>query len=286
MARVTIIIGYLVSICILACLLAYPIYLATDADFERIVSRTILVNAVILFYPLCCLLKIHHPSDLGFIKANPITSITNSVVIGFLMLAPISMFFIYCEYRYWEPNAAALLPLVIALFSALASGLIIGLIEETLFRGVIQSQLSKVFNVVLVIAIVNIIYASVHFLQAPDSTATLQIHWYTGFIILREAFANLANYELYADAWLALLLAGIFLSMIKLRSNNLWWCIGIHAGWVTHIKLFKDLTNRSQDAECAYLASSYDNYIGELSTIWILIVLTFWFFYNRKTNAQ
>ena len=89
-----------------------------------------------------------------------------------------------------------------------------GLIEETLFRGLIQSQLSKVFNIVLVVVIVNVIYASVHFLQVPDSVGTFSDRLvYSGFIILRAAFANLANYELFADAWLALLLAGIFLSV-------------------------------------------------------------------------
>ena len=55
MTKVSIIFGYLLSICVLACIFAYPLYLVTGAELESLVSRTILVNAVILFYPLCLL---------------------------------------------------------------------------------------------------------------------------------------------------------------------------------------------------------------------------------------
>ena len=285
MARVSIIFGYLVSICVLACLLAYPLYLITGAELDRIVSRTILVNAVILCYPLCLLLKIPDIASLGFSTSHVFSTISKSVVAGIVMLAPISLYFVYCGYRFWEPSESSFLFLITTIVAALISGLLIGIIEETLFRGVIQSQLSKALNVIWAILIVNILYASAHFLQASDLALSSQTHWYSGFIILKEAFSNLANFEQFSDSWLALLLAGIFLSMVKIRSNNLWWCIGIHAGWVMHIKLIKAFTARNIDASCSSLASDYDKYIGELSSLWILIVIICWLMIiKRKTT--
>ncbi len=96
MARVSIIFGYLVSICVLACLLAYPLYLITGAELDRIVSRTILVNAVILFYPICLLLKIPDIASLGFSTSHVFSTLSKSVAAGIVMLAPISLYFVYC----------------------------------------------------------------------------------------------------------------------------------------------------------------------------------------------
>ena len=284
MTKVSIIFGYLLSICVLACIFAYPLYLVTGAELESLVSRTILVNAVILFYPLCLLLKIHDFSSLGFPPSPILSTLTKSLIAGFLMLAPISLFFIFCGYRFWEGSSGSLLSLLITIVSALISGILIGIIEETLFRGLIQSQLSKALNIIWAVLIVNLIYSSAHFLQVPDSISHSQVHWYSGFITLKDAFSNLANFNLFADSWIALLLAGIFLSIVKIRSNNLWWCIGIHAGWVMHIKLIKAFTERNIDAECSWLASDYDKYIGELSAIWILIVLAGWLIISKKMN--
>ena len=285
MARVSIIFGYLVSICVLACLLTYPLYLITGAELDRIVSRTILVNAVILFYPLCLLLKIPNLASLGFSTSHIFSTLSKSVGTGIAMLAPISFYFVYCGYRFWESSENSFLTLISTIVAALISGLLIGIIEETLFRGVIQSQLSKAINVIWAILIVNILYASAHFLEASDMVLSSQTHWYSGFIILNDAFSNLANFEQFSDAWLALLLAGIFLSIVKIRSNNLWWCIGIHAGWVMHIKLIKEFTARNIDASCSSLASDYDKFIGELSAVWILVILICWFIFFNKKNA-
>ena len=284
MKKVSIIFGYLFSICVLACLFAYPLYLMTGADLESLVSRTILLNAVILFYPLCLLLKIQDFSSLGFSRSRILTTLTKSIMLGIVMLAPISIFFIFCGYRFWEATTGSLLSPLITIVSALISGILIGVIEETLFRGLIQSQLSKVLGIIWAILIVNLIYSSAHFLQVPDSIVHSQINWFSGFVTLKDAFANLSNFKLFADSWVALLLAGIFLSIVRIRSNNLWWCIGIHAGWVMHIKLIKAFTGRNIDADCSYLASDYDKYIGELSALWILIVLTIWFMISKRNH--
>ena len=285
MNRVSIIVCYLCSICLLACLTAYPIYLATGAELERIVSRSILIYAVLLFYPICQLLKVPNFSSLGF-KKNSIThSFSKAVPIGFLMLIPISLFFINCGYRYWETFPDSLITPLITIIFALLSGLIIGLIEESLFRGLIQTQLSAALNTFWSVIFVSAIYSSVHFLQANELNPSESIHWFSSFIILKDAFANLAIIPNQMDSWIALFLAGIFLSIVRIRTDNLWWCIGIHAGWVMHIKLFKSFTDRNSDAVCSSLASDYDKYIGELSTIWIVALIICWFLFIKFKNS-
>ncbi len=286
MTRLAIIIAYFCSICVIGCLLAYPIYLVSGANFERIVSRTILILAVLLFYPTCRLLKINSYASLGFNKDNLTATIAQSWLVGFIMLMPISIFFLSCAFRLWEPFPETLIEPLIILATAIISGLVIGLIEEALFRGLLQSQLSAAMNSVWAVLIVSVIYSSVHFLQAPDFDSSQAVLWNSGFIMLSSAFANFANINLFIDAWVALLLAGIFLSIVRLRTNNLFCCIGIHAGWVAHIKIIKSFTERDNFASCGKYASQYDNYIGELSAVWILLVLLSWaaIIYQRKVT--
>ena len=287
MARVSIIVVYFCVICLLGCLLAYPIYIFSGVNFERILSRTILILAVLLFYPTCQLLKINNFASLGFKTENFPSTAIRSWLLGIAMLTPISIFFISCGFRLWEPAPQNLFEPITIVISAIISACIIGLIEETLFRGLLQSQLSAAMNSFWSIIIVSIIYSSVHFLQAPEFDSNQIIHWYSGFTFLSSAFENFNNISTFLDAWFALFLAGVFLSLIRLRTNNILWCIGIHAGWVTHIKMFKDFTDRDNSAQCASLASNYDSFIGEFSAAWILLVLLAWgVFHYRKSLTR
>ena len=286
MKQIAIITGYFITICIVGCLLAYPLYLVTGANFERIVSRTILILAVLLFYPACKCLNVGNMTSLGWVKTNAVKALTQSWALGFIMLLPISLVYFGCGYRVLEPTPITLTLLLSAFLSAALSGILIGLIEESVFRGLLQSQLSQSMNTITVIIIVSVIYSSVHFLQAPEHLSDQPIKWYSGFTMLSAAFANFKFIDTFIDAWIALFLAGIFLSLIRSQTKNLLWCIGIHAGWVTHIKLFKEFTDRDNSASCSYLASSYDNYVGELSTLLIIAILIVWRIIYKRNKAN
>ena len=255
MNRITIITAYFITICIVGCLLAYPIYLLTEADFERIVSRTILILAVVLFYPTCKYLGVNNIASLGWVKTNAAKSLLSSWTLGLLMLTPISLVFLFCGFRLLESTPITALSFSGAVLSAVFSGLLIGLIEESVFRGLMQSQINQSINTIATIIIISAIYSSVHFLQAPEYASNETISWFSGFTLLADAFANFSHFSTFIDAWIALFLAGVFLSLVRLRTNNLIWCIGIHAGWVAHIKLFKEFTDRDSTASCATLAS-------------------------------
>jgi membrane protease YdiL (CAAX protease family) len=284
MIRVSIIVVYFCTICLLGCLLAYPIYQISGANFERIVSRTILILAILLFYPTCRILKINDFTSLGFNRENFFPIAIRSWLLGAVMLAPISIFFLSCGFRLWEPAPQNLIEPVTIIFSAIISACIIGLIEETLFRGLLQSQLTSAMNSFWAVIVVSIIYSGVHFLQAPGYDPNQTVHWYSGFTLLSSAFANFNNASTFLDAWVALFLAGLFLSLVRLRTNNILWCIGIHAGWVTHIKVFKDVTDRDNTAQCGSFASNYDNFIGEFSAAWILLILLAWSFMRHRKS--
>ena len=287
MVRIGIVIAYFFSSCAIACLLAYPIHLLSEIDLEKIVSRGILVSAVLLFYPLCKLLHINSLELFGYPANHKIKTIIKAWLVGISMLVPLTIFFLVCGYRNWEPlSDTSYLSLLSVIAAALFSGLIIALIEETLFRGLLQTELSRILNAVVVILLVSFVYSSVHFLGVPDSYSTEPIHWYSGFSLLFSAFSSLSQPLLIWDSWLALFTAGIFLSIVRARTNNLIWCIGIHADWVAHIKIVKAFTDRNSDAPCQYLVGQYDKFIGELSTIWIVLLLVIWLTYTQLRSRS
>ena len=155
------------------------------------------------------------------------------------------------------------------LITALAAGLIIALIEETLFRGAmltaIQRQSSNFFAVIST----SCLYAFVHFLQPETSLVPNTLNWSSGFIVLKNAFLPLFQPTKLVDSFIALFLAGILLALIKIRTNKLSICIGIHTGWVFTIKLFKRVTDTNINSEYAFLTGSYDKVIGYLAAICI-----------------
>ena len=285
-SRLSILLLYFVSFCALGCLFAYPAYQLIDTSFERALSRSILVCAVLLFYPAYKLLNLESFNTIGFPYTAYKTSLAKAWLLGLIMLLPVSGYFIGCGFRLWEPLAAApyLKPLA-SIATAIIAGLIIGLIEETLFRGLMQTILANSFGLILGLLCVNFVYSSVHFLTIPEDIVIETANWFTGFSMFFAAFSPLGDIQTIWDSWFALFAAGLFLSFVRLKTNNLMWCIGIHAGWVAHIKIFKGFTDRDTNANCADLAGSYDRYVGELSLIWILLVLAIWgLLYMRKTN--
>lgn len=285
MSRIIILIVYIVGAFIAGCLIAYPAHLIIDADFVRLVSRSVLLCMILLFYPALKALKIKSLREIGFTSSKPVSTLSQAWGLGVVMLLPISFVYIVCGYRIWEPLAPSLLGPIITIFTAVISGLIIGLIEETILRGFLQSQLNKLITVTFSVIIVNILYSSVHFLQPADTFNLQAIHWYSGFTVLAAAFESLLHYELIWDSWLALFLAGIFLSIVRIK-GNLMWCIGIHAGWVAHLKVFKSFTDRTYDAPCMAYASDYDNYTGEFSAIWLIGILVIWGIYELVKKKQ
>ena len=287
MSRVGIVLVYIFGSCAIACLLAYPIALVIDADFERIVSRTILVVIVLLFWPAYRVLNVKNLAYLGFPADNRCSVLFQAWLLGVAILLPLSAYYLFCGFRVWEPLAGNLSGPALTILLALFAGLLIGFIEETLFRGLLQTEFCRVFHPMLAIALVNFLYACVHFLEVTESSHAQALDWTSGFRLFFAAFAPLSQPLAIWDSWLALFTAGIFLSVVVHSTRNIYWCIGIHAGWVAHIKIVKAFTDRNSDAPCSVVAGDYDKFIGELSTVWIVLLLIGWATLRyRRANAN
>ncbi|MDD5273308.1 MAG: CPBP family glutamic-type intramembrane protease, partial [Methylovulum sp.] len=163
--------------------------------------------------------------------------------------------------------------------------LLISLIEEPLFRGILLASLLKKLPVTAAVVISAAYYACLHFIKSTHDIPVSALTLTSTFGLLAEAFANVFNPDILS-AFLALLMVGVFLGLLRTgREASLGLCIGCHTCWVWLIKMNKTLFNTDFNADYAFLVSRYDGVIGPLVTVWLLTaVLGYWGWRRRAAG--
>ena len=164
------------------------------------------------------------------------------------------------------------------LSTGLLSGLAVALIEETLFRGLMHTGMRRRLGFWSTALLTAGLYASLHFVK-PAAPGDLVFDTPNALRMIGAGIGRLNDFAPIADSFSTLLIAGIFLSMVRERSGNILWAIGIHAGWVMMIKMMKYLTNPTITAgQTSPWIGSYDNITGWLATLWLgSLALLYWY---------
>jgi membrane protease YdiL (CAAX protease family) len=167
------------------------------------------------------------------------------------------------EVREWNTRApgstSAWLLLVL---KGLGSGIAVALIEETFFRGAMQGALQRIGAVRTALLAVPVLYAAVHFLGRATSVPHDQVDALSGFVALGGFFSGFAAPMRILDAFVALWLVGVLLALVRWRWNNLAGCIGLHAGFVTVIAVFRRVTSPAADSPYSFLVGQFDGLLG------------------------
>ncbi len=172
------------------------------------------------------------------------------------------------------------------LVAGLLSGLAVGLIEETLLRGLMHTGMRRRLGFWATASLTSLLYASLHFMK-PGALDGRTFDSATALHMIAEGLARIAASGHLFDSFVTLFVVGIFLSMVRERTGNILWAIGIHAGWVMIIKLMKYLTDPSLvDGENSFWIGDYDDITGWLATLWLgSIAALYWCRGNTRKNA-
>ncbi|MFQ5846820.1 MAG: lysostaphin resistance A-like protein [Candidatus Methylomirabilales bacterium] len=130
--------------------------------------------------------------------------------------------------RSLAPEAPANWPLHVG--GALASGLLVGVIEETIFRGFLLGGLLRDQSPFAAVLLSSSLFSAVHFLRAK-APVTVGLDLSVGVRGLLAHFRPLVQPPTFFP-FIGLLLVGIVLAYAYLWSNSLPFAIGLHAGWV------------------------------------------------------
>jgi membrane protease YdiL (CAAX protease family) len=288
---------YVASILILGALLA-PVFKVTldfvtgagfftslaDAPFKRIANRAFMVVAIVGLWPLTKGIGRISKADLGL--AIPRRQLLCSAAFGFLIGAATMGILVAVEYAsgiiVWDARRTTE-DLIKAFFSGIVSGIVISLIEEPVFRGFFHNQFCRRWGLWVAAVGSAILYAFVHFIRSkgePDP-----VTWYSGFEVLASAFRKYGEVTTIGP-FIALLIVGIWLSLIREHTGHLGWGIGLHAGWVAVIRVTRKATNLTDDPSLRWLADGYDQITGWLAAAWLLILTIAWYLWSRKRSQQ
>lgn len=203
------------------------------APMRRVNARIVLILVLVFLVPAYRMSGLHGRADFGIPKRRDGLRLSGAG----LLVAAVSMLLVYgiglfsgvYGARSLEPGIVGdLLQIVIGM-------LLIGVIEEILFRGFILNALRKSLGPVGAVLVSSALFAVVHFIKPADPELTDR--WYSGFLLAGNAFAETG--PAFWPEICTLFCMGTVLATLSLWSRSVYLAIGLHAGWVWIMMIFQ-----------------------------------------------
>jgi membrane protease YdiL (CAAX protease family) len=273
--------AYLVACLVLGALLSYPIVQTgwIDADPHRIMSRLTQVFILLGLWPFLKAMELNNRAALGYSAPRRIflRALALGWMSGVIILLVLALTLVALQVRIpdtvGEPWLQDLLEKAL---QALIGGLLIGLMEETFFRGTLYTAIRRRGSLGSAVFWTAFLYALLHFMKPGTLPDGVPFDWAGAGQMFVETFTG-AFQRKHLDSIVALLLVGVFLGLVRERTGHIGWCVGLHAGWVFVIQVTRYLTDGNEASPYAWLVGDYDGMIGWLATGWIgLLALGYW----------
>jgi membrane protease YdiL (CAAX protease family) len=212
-------------------------------------------------------------------RAGAWRALRRGIAVGVAIMLVLSAAQWALEIHHFAPRAGRwTLPYFLrTLLSGLLTGLAVGLIEETFFRGLMHTGMRRSLGFWPTALLTGALYAALHFVK-PASLGEATFDTASALQMIGGGLMRLADFGAIADSFTTLLVVGVFLSMVRERTGNILWAIGIHAGWVMIIKLMKYLTDPTVvDGRVSAWIGGYDHITGWMATLWLgAIAAVYW----------
>lgn len=264
---------YLFACLVLAAVLTYPVVQTgwIDAEPHRVMGRLAQVFILLSFWPFLRMMALNDRSALGYglSRRRFLGTSGRGWLVGVAILSVLSLLLIALRVRvpditgeHWFAD------LLTRAIKALIGGLLIGLLEETFFRGALYSAVRRREGVASAVLWSAFLYALLHFMKPGALPVGVSFDWGGAERMFVETFSGVFQWR-HVDSMVALFLVGVFLALVRERSGHIGWCVGLHAGWVFVIQMTRQLTDGDEASAYAYLVGDYDGVIGWLAAGWI-----------------
>lgn len=276
------------AILIAGSLLAYPLYLLlspfTDLGFHKYVHFSILLGGL----ALCIYYLKASDQQTVFGLRQPLRErrqiFVKSVLLGIFILLVVECLLYALGMRTLDPRLIndGVSGFTIAVIKGLVTGILVGVIEETIYRGAIFSGLQKYSNTLIAVVCSSLFYASVHFIEFTDVPTGTVINPLDGFAMLTSGFFMFSDPLIY-DSFITLFILGVLFCLVRIRTGSIVACIGLHAGIVAMNKIMNYSTDYKAGSNLEFLINDYDKLNGWLASACLLIACVL--FYHSISKA-
>lgn len=221
--------------------------------FPRYVNRSLLFLTLAGLWPFLRSSGLHTWRDLGLKDALSRWRQTLwGLLIGFGSLAVVVLLAILTGTR-GPNNTQGPEPWLRHAFSAAGVALLVGTMEEIIFRGALLGALAKSLGKLAGLWLSSLVYAAAHFFKRAEGVD--QIQWDSGVLVLLDMARGFAQVGALVPEFLNLTLAGALLGWLFQRTGDLYASIGLHTGWIFWLKLYGFATVEKQPAARWFLGS-------------------------------
>jgi membrane protease YdiL (CAAX protease family) len=225
-----------------------------ESPFHRFVNRAVLVLALVGIWPLLRSLGARSCRDLGLVTIRGHwPRLGAGLALGFASLALVAAAALLAGARVTSPHAWQA-SLVTKLLGAALTALVVAVLEEILFRGALFGSFRRAMSWPAALLLSSSIYAIVHFMQSAKLEGT--VTWHSGLEVLPRMLQGFADLHQIVPGFFNLTLAGALLAYAYQRTGNLWFSIGLHAGWIFWLKSYGILTREAAGANTWFWGTS------------------------------
>jgi uncharacterized protein len=244
-----------------------------DAPFHRFVSRSLQVLALAGLWPLLRGLGARSAADLGLVKpTGHWRKMFAGFLLGFTSLAVLGVLALVGGGRVLEQHLA-LAEVSKELLAGALTAITVGVLEEIFFRGGIHGGLRRVLDWRYALGMSSMIYAIVHFFARTKDPAS--VNWLSGLDQLGLMLRGFTDWQQIVPGFFNLSLVGAILAFAYQRTGNLFFSIGLHAGWIFSLRSYTVLTKSAPHTNVWLWGSSrlIDSWLALVVLLLTLIVV-------------
>lgn len=274
-----------------AAIVAYPAWLAVGLisvePIHRVMQRLAMLCALVGLIFLLRREGLANRQALGYSLPSP--EFARQMLAGFgaglVLMLPLVALLFGLGVRQLKPEFAWALPTLLGIVGQGAlTGVTVAFIEETFFRGALQTAITRESGPRLAVLLPSVLYASVHFLGGRLRLPPEQVEWSSGLAVLANIFERYATPLALVDSFIALVAVGILLALVRLRTGTIAGCIGLHAGWVCVITSMRSASVETGN-DWRWLVGSYDGVIGWGGLALIALIIAGYLTWSPRPRA-
>jgi KDO2-lipid IV(A) lauroyltransferase len=211
--------------------------------FRKIFNRVFLVSEIIVFLAFWKKLGIELPYKVYFKRQHMKDEIPSWFLVAILTIAFMTVLQYFAGFRHYQARSWDYIITKSAV--ALLSSLIVAVMEETIFRGLVFSSFKTRFRSMYSAIFTSFVFASLHIFSLDHFLKSIKTAQATfagtdplaGFYHMALFLKPISELNVVIPGFIGLFVCSLMLCGLTMKTGSLWPAIATHCGWVFTIKV-------------------------------------------------